>query len=845
MAFDPKAHLAKLKSRTTEAEAPESKPQFDPRAHLSRLKSAEQAAPGAPPGRLPNARQRAKMDRAPSPMDLAGDITGGLNTAIFDVVDLPSTVYNLGADVMGAPGAKVPPTMSALRPYVAGRPEGAEQADSGITDFLRTFAEWGGGAGAMQRGVSKAPDIAMAGGAATGEAIGGETGELIGGLTGAASPYAPAMFNKLFGEAGEEAKLKEIAEFLRNNMTDAEMQQTRRATSAGEEGTLGDLSRSRGVNRVELALGRERPEAADAFSDAYRRREGQVGQQFDETLVPAGAETEVPRQQALADAQRNKDRITDVERGMVEGVEGERRTALTRAREARESAMAAEERLGGAARTDETSRALSEEFRRLDDDLREEVVRPAWKEFEEVKEIETQKLQDDLSKVSEDMPAYMREDLNSQYKTIMNKLQNMEDIADPRDIQYVLSAIKQVNREARANNSFGVLNTQLSDIRNVVDDALAKNERVGPQFQEAIAATLEQKTRMGGKRGSQALSRTEEDPELFVESLGGFVGNKGAGTADRILRSKDEGVINAGKEALRSELRRTKLTEDTLTQYEPALARFPDVREDVATAVANRQTLDEVEKGTQETQRLLDQSIKQIRSRADKAKGGVKNLTMSRFADKPNDFIDSALKEKDDSGSLGRLYNRFAKQGEEYGEAFKSKVLSRLKSDIMDADRVEKGLADKIDRLMKNGIVTDANKQEIVDIIAMQEGRRQRRMIKNANRGALDASVGNQEVVDDGVSTALTLPVLSVLPSSHQLMAAGMLKRNFRRMIRQKRLDPARLERLTELMSDNPQRFIDLIDGKITKDTPPEKLADMFERAMVRTGIVSGNVGEE
>ena len=861
--------VAPADSGGAEAEAA---PSFDRDAFLKQVPKTAAAPPsrkimpvpkGAPPGRFPSVEQQQKLGAYTSPEERVADLMGGMNTAIMDVVDLPSTVWNLGASVVGADKFKVAPTMSALRPYVADRTEAMKNANNPVQDFMRTFTEWGAGGGsAVSRMADKGSDLLMAGGAAVGEAAGGDVGEIVGGVTGA---LTPAAWGKVFGKDSVPEQLIDSANFLRENITDAEFASVVEGVRTGDVGSLQDLAKNyENLPEIENAIRRMTPRNKDAFDEVYSAREQRIGQQFEDTVTPAGSNTAVP-QQELARQLRGANSAIDQGQTAAVGRAGQvRGNTVTEAQAAEQAAAErlqqsrvleseADTALGGRARTDEASTELAGAYRKLDNDLREELVSPPWARFDEIREIETKKLQGDLSDFSESMPKDMRADLNSQYKTIMNKLNNMENIADPRDIQYVLSTIKQINRNARATSDFGPLNKQLGEVQNILDGAMAKDVRVGPAFQDAIAATIQQKTRLGGKKGGKALALALDSPETFVDSFGGFAGNTGADTVRRIKASESPEVMDKAAEALRSELRRTSMKEDVLTRYEAALDAFPEVGDDVRRAISSRMTLDDAakeagtaQKATLATEKqadtVLNKAIARLKSRSNARKTTVKGLDVAKFADRPNSYIDSMLKDDDYSGQLGKLYQRISRQGDEYGEAFKSKVIGRLKEDILAADKLDGKLGAKLNKLMDDGIITDANRQQVVDIIAMQEGRRLRRSAGASNREVAGQGQA-QQLVDELLTTGGVITVLQGLPSSHQLMAAGMLKRTIGRYLRNKRLDPERIGKLRDLLT-NPEKFVNVIEGRLTPDMPPEAMGEVFKRSLIKLGVFSGQTGD-
>ena len=829
-------------------------------------------------------------NREPTLLDRVGDLAGGANQALFDVVDLPVTAVNFAQDLMGvSEDYRFDPFTKELRPMFSDRTEIMQGEDNAMQDYGRTFSEWASPA-LVTKGISKVPEILGGLGAATGEQVGGDTGELVGGMAGLLGPmgfnYTAEAASKgkiavdnarasgenplvALGKAAVdppktvEPETQATLNFLRGNTSPFEFQQAERSArqglAEGQEGSLSDLAPSPNMAAVERSAAKE-PSTAEALRGSYAARQAQIADEFGQRATPALDTPTQPTARSIEAEGLNRERglrnrRVEEARGLNQAVRGEaqasRQAAEAEAEAARIEANRADMAMGGSGRTDQSSARLSESYKDLDEYIRKNDVKPAWAKFEEVRDISNDDMAQTLSRFSESIPEVERADLNRKFKGIMNNLNNMGEITDPRDVQYVLSSLKQINREARTTGNFGPLNTRLSEIGNIVDGALRKNEKVKEPFKNAIAATVLQKQRMGGKPVEKAL---RGDPETFASKLG-FKGDQGAATVRGLRQADDPAVAENAESYLRDAIRKEGVSEKTLDDYAAALDEFPELKKDVIRAVDTRQTLDEVQAAGKDTAKaaaqtekeadsVLKNSINAARKTAQKGSKRVRGLPMSQFSRTPNEFIDKSLDvRKDDSGELGKVYKEFAKKGPEVANAFKSKVLSRLKREILEADEVTPDMQIKLDRLVDNGVLGSDDMSMVGEIIGRQEGRRLRR-----SAGASGTTQGTQDslnqAMDDLVSTLGTLPLLSALPSSHQLMAAGMFKRTFKRLLSERRMDPKKLKRLEEMLS-KPDVFLRGLEGKITVDTTPAEMQAEFMKLMRRAAVAGQDEEQE
>ena len=862
MAFDPKSFAAG--QATPEQSAPAAAPQpvqqqsrgFDPKAFAA-----------APPAQRTGVGRSAPDVGAPTAVDRAVDIVGGLNKGILDTVDFPVNIYNAGVGLAGGSDKfKVEPFMSTLRPFVTGRPESIQNADTPVQDFARTASEWGVGALQPQRLINRVPDLMAGFGAATGEAVGGENGEMIGGLVGGFSPMAAVGAGKL-ATAGtrkllnkppvQDTDTEAVLRFLRGNVDEnalnAAKVDTTEALARGEAGSLSDLTRNADLAALEQKASSS-PQIRERLAQSYGERGAQTAGRFDELaptsnvnpakrvsgrLSQARAQANRLRDNRIGAAQSSNDATMTQSRAAQQGAEAE-------AMAARQAAADADAGIGGTGRTDLSSTELAARYDDLEDYTRRTDVQPAWKPINEAAPISTTAMRQEISDLVEGLPAAQRADLNSKFSGVMRNINNMDGIAEPREIQYMLSAVKQVNRAARTSGDFGTLNRDLSNISDIMDDALRADVRIGKDFENAITATVNQKRQLGGEAVAKA---RRADPETFASTLN-FKGDKGAATMRRIFDSESSLITDGAEAFLRDTFRKEGVTAKTLTEYAPALERFPALRGQVENAVASSRTLDEVETATKATIKgeataqtkagvALKESVTAARSAAEKAKGQVSGLALSKYAAKPKAFVDSALSAADDSGDLGRIYSRLKREGGGGAEAFKSQTLQSLKDDVLQADTITPALQTKIDRLVANDVIGASDVKEISNIIAQQEGRRLRRA-----GGRVNPPDAVSETMDDVTSTLLTLPLLSALPSGHQLMAAGMFKRTFRKVLKGQRADPARVKRLQQILA-TPEVFVQAMDGQLTAQTNPEQMEKLFERVFRRLAVAEGSQNEE
>jgi len=860
----PESELEAKFKRMLEAEAAPQQPQQQ--APVAPVVSDTGPPGGA--GRRAMRQRAAQSDKSgPSAWDVLGDVAGAGNKALFDVIDLPSTLYNAGMGIAGQDDLKIGGTMDALRPYLTKRSPAVEEANDPLLEALRTGTEWGSPAAVVRKGASRMPDIAAGVGAAAGEYLGGETGELVGGLGGGIGGTLRELIPALRG--GEDAAAIAVRKAVGGEGEQGEeyMDAIRAARARGEVGTVGDITQDPNLAAAEAKILKTDPIGRERLLRTLTDREQQQERLFGANLTPetsvnapreAGQQVGFARDRVNAEAQGRESQAIEAEaleqarsRQAQQGAESQLAGARTQAEQAGAP-------FTGIGRPDVAAAEMQQSYKDLDEYIKKNDVKPAWKTFDEVRDISTQDMADTLSSFSKELPEVERAELSSQFKSIMSRMNNLEEISDPRDVQFLLSSIKDINRQARVNNDFGTLNKRLSQVGDIVNDALAKNEKVGPAFKDAIAQTVLQKQRLGSG-GRFGKAQSAEDPETFVRTIGGFKGEAGAANIRRVMESKDPATIATAEKYIREDLKNTDLTPDTLSEYAAAFDKMPGLRGEVTAAIASNQTLREVEdaskavisgeaKAQEKASTLLTKAIKDIRSQQGKQTSKLTGLPLSKFAKSPKTFISNVLSSKDDFGALGKLSQRFARKGPEHKQAFKNLVLGELRAKLLKATpdidgNMPKDMQSQLNRLVDAGVVDTSDVKVVSDIIASEQGRRLRAAGGAAPGAEMDTAA--QRAIEDGVSTALTLPMLSMLPSGHQLMAAGMLKRTFKTLIRQQRLDPKKLDLFTQAMAD-PKVFSDVMEGRIiTKETPPEEMQAMLEQALIRLGVASGQLEDE
>lgn len=785
----------------------------------------------------------AEKPAEPTFLQRAEDLAGGVNRAIFDVVDLPANLVNAvsqtaGSDFRIGSVADAHPLLQ--RTVDRAIPEGQDA----LADTLRTGAEWGGTAVMPSRWAYKVPDILSAIGAMSGEAIGGETGEMIGGITGAFSPAGIKSLQKLkqMLSSGKELtpEMQQAVEFLMKNTDNPEkaMENLTEALKRDEKGTLSDLTRDPQQAVAEQALIRQDAGMRERVAPVHAGREAQTAQMYD-SLKPETAGAAAPSVakgrlnrtlEAIEERKQSGQQLAEqgAERRLTQSLDAEARAA-SEAETKQLQAEWADRSVGGTGRTDISSKELATEHGALATYLRDNLEKPAWEAFDKAPPVEIKQLQTELAKAIDGMPRAMADDLVQKYRGTLKHIGRWRVDADPKEVQYVLSAIKDINNNAKATGNYDVLNKQLGELGDIIDSRLRDPNFGVKEFQDAVAATKLKHQLLGGPQIAKAALK---DPELFMTPAD-FKGQKGSATLKKLMGSGADGkpVQDAAEAHLRNIIRNEGFNDRTLIDYAPALDHFPDLRKqleaipaaqaDAATAADKAKQVASVEGASRkETTAVLKRALGDIKSKAGERGKKVKGLTLAKYAGSPNKYIKSLLKADDDAGELGTLFKRLEREGA--APAFKAHVFDLLKERTLDIDSFSskqgKALMADLDRLTANGVLTKDDVADFVKIVDRSEGRRLRR-----SGGKMDTPDAIHEMVDDMASTAATLPVLSVLPSSHQLMAAGMLKRNIKRILQKGHYDP-QIMRHAEDFIKNPARLKDALDGKLRPDMSLKEL---------------------
>jgi|GEM_PF-5320699 len=782
-------------------------------------------------------------------------LVGGFNKGILDIVDFPTSMGNMALDATGVDADTFrffnPSDLGNFRESQTAIPESIARNNTPVMDSLRTGLEWGSGAVIPSSKLAKLPDLFAAGGAMTGEAIGGETGEMIGGLAGAFTPagvsglaegiplvYRSEEANALRRLAGREevtapqdGNVEASMRFIKGTLGDQGYNDMaaalRQGTEEGQLGTSSDLFANPRMAEIENYASRNST-INENLRPPREARLDQSRQMYDD-LAPQGIGYDgapvMPGRVVGDEVAEINNQATRANQETLAETRRVEEAAQAQAESARIQAEGADATLGGTGRVDESSAELSRLYKNFDKALTKFSEKPAWREFDETAQINIAQIKSDLDAFTSNMPAEARADLYAQYNTVLRHLENLPEQADPRSIQYILHSMKGITHQAVVSGDKGPLPAALSRITRMIDNTMRQSDDIGPAFRRGVEASAAKNRALGG----DALEKARKvEPELFA-STANFSGPQGKVTMRAIEASEQPNIKQAAEQYLRDVFRKEGVTQATLQRYAPALDSFPALRKQLEDAAGTRAAADEATSTVKTT--AAEQS--RIRAEADKTLQDVvkgSNLELSKFARAPRKYIDEALTAKDPSDDIGTIYTRLSKRNPEAAATFKSEALDLLKDDAIKLDDMttEQGRAfqRKLDRLMQNGIVTMDDTKAVTDIIARQEGRRLRK-----SYGSAASMTEDSKFTEDAVATALTLPMLSVLPSSHQLMAAGMLKRNWLRLLRSRRADPVIVKELGRLLK-SPERLLQAVDGKLTAESTPAEMNKYFAGVM-------------
>jgi hypothetical protein len=634
-------------------------------AATSALPQSQRAAATTPP----TAQQ--EYDAQPFSTKVGRNIVntmGGVNKgAVFDMIDMPSNLVNLGAMGLNKLGVIDPyrvgvptemsETLGNLKNATTNRtvPKGSSM----VSDGFRTGAEWlSGGFPSALRSASKGipaviadtgVDRAAATGAVIGEASGVPYAEevlgLAGGLTGGrgGKDAPPSKVDKKAVDAITRNFRGDIPETLKT---------LENARVRGETGTIGNLTDDAGAFGVENSVTNvegSNLKAGLAAADAKRMQE--VVDEFSDVLPKGNA---VPLQESAEKAAAVRDKTlrtardntvtktTDDTQALISSLRSDADSYTSSATdlsakmpEAEESALAFSKALSetdvqpksiaDAPYLSDASIAYKGEQQRLADELNVK-VKDAWGVVEGSPPLDVREA---MRTVSRDfnvkhMPLNAKgkpestndyNKMKGEYGDEIKRLNKwLDNPVRPTEIQAVLRDVKEkAHAQVHANGKMRHIDLMATDLISGIEDALQKTD-AGSGWRKAVQATKNRYARALPEKTQKLM----KDPagENYGEGMG-FTGSRGAVTARLSDSSVDEGVMSSAQDMMRSLAKNQKhkggVTESFMGEHEGFLKTNPYLKAEIGAEVTNKAKVEAaVAKHARETARTKSDTIKEV-----------------------------------------------------------------------------------------------------------------------------------------------------------------------------------------------------------------------------------------
>ena len=574
--------------------------------------------------------------------DLIHAIPKGLAKMVAGVADLPNLASTVGTypqrkilNMYGVPEeytdkAIVPSfseseTMNAPRESLAGidmdgrsitellnKTEGVEEGD--FANYAQTSVEWGGAGpiSAFRKGVTAAPDIAMAIGAPIGEFLGnqldesaGTYGEIAGGLTGLGSALRKG---KGVGDA-----VKVIKDSMWGDSNEV-IEEVSKRVNAKEKGTLTDLSGDQGLanleartaggpsrqNYVETDIARQQ-QIADEIREplgtadpatAQVSGQAEIDRRLNE-VIPGYVESrqqrvEIPLRadQQAAEAANEIPQAAAVEAGLNQaGAQQRAGVAMDNTVEAAREAEAARAAFESTETLAESSIKGSEAWKSAKAADKADNVQPIWDDFDAIESTPYAPYRNTVNDFVDGLPESQKVEIeaNPKIDSLLRPFKN-KDITEmkPKQIQKYLEQIKK----EIDNPTGGTSSTAHDDLRELYTELRNQLGDDFPIFDEAMKAEAALKTRFDA--GGVVDEASKGEPELFFKAAG--EGDEAGAVAARILRGAEiPGMPEAQAGRLRALARRFKggtPDEQFLLEYESIMDSLPaDVRSQAQSVV--------------------------------------------------------------------------------------------------------------------------------------------------------------------------------------------------------------------------------------------------------------------
>ena len=801
-------------------------------------------------------------------------------------IDMFQMAANKEGQISEKPGLK-----QAKELLAAEQPGAAPWAEYG-----RTGLEWGAGAiPKLVRGGIKnipknlpenieaaTPDIVMGTTAATGEVAGeylseggGDVGELVGGFSGL---ILALRSGKTAGISKDQRVIMDALNEMYDNPEDA-IAELRRRVEAGEIGSIGDLTREEGIFDVENWTQKATKQGRRQGRGTLKARMSQIYEDVTAPLrtdaasdvAPYRAKQQIDQElgEAIERTGEVKQKIQDTADTEIAVLETERVGLNQASRQAEEAAKTTQGQYD-AARTEadpgrttvEISESLDSRLNRAEAAHETRKVRPAWAEFDAGPRVDTIPMRTDMETflLSDTFTPASRKAFLAAYPELQDIVGKWGKTTDPRDITDVIQDFKTIINEAAAGGKSSRHTVRLGELVDIMESGLSKTS---DEYAAAVAATKEKHDRFGGRVGD---ATSTAEPETTAATLG-TQGDRGAATVRQVGEAQ---VPTADRDLFDYVLAEAtkkgeNITPEFLATYQGAIDRMPEVdRAKLETLIGAKGARDtaltqsvQAEQAAKvggdripREQKGLAQASGREQATLDADLGrtetGLTGDTRGKFADKPNETVDSLLNSPDGAGELKILMDEMETLREV--DSFKTLVKERMERVLFDlgtdpkTDTItsiaSRGDAYRRFKDMQQNLV-DGNVLTQADVKRMEEAieRTKTQDLRKASR-AYDITQQADEHINL-LASGGAAAILGPMPGAYSLMVGGAIRRSLNSVLRGK-LMAGRLDTLSDYLN-NPEKYLADLDKLKT----PEAIEREFLTRLIGAAQTAELIGGE
>ena len=651
--------------------------------------------------------------------------------------------------------------------------------------------------------------------------------------------------------------MERARKFIEENATDPEtaLAKLRAALARKEKGTLADLTQDQGIFDVEAGVPFDHKTKAKMSDLADEYQQGGVDK-ITETFgdgVPidaqAAAQARAAEGKALihtttGDKLRRSQAAAQPELDALDEVAD---SSLTRAVEAHEASVAADDVVDAAARELETAKRpyetgaeTQEAVQAAKDAYQKKVVTPAYEAFEAQKDIATGPLKSTIGTRLDNMKGKVRKKFEAKFGKDYEDFLDVDSLS-PQEYQLLEGDLRTTLSKAIEDKSISTVMRE--ELSGMIDDLDAALQRSNPLYKEAKDAAAEGYRRFGDEKISRAL---QGSPELFDTKMG-YKGGKGAET----VRQLDQTGVGDISELNYEQLKAAAADKGTIDQkflrdHAAALDSLPEEQADQfrnyadaieeaaeATKTATRvgKADDAVQAKALRDQTRLEKSLgaeqKVIKEKGRGLKNAVAEHLTSQYGNAPAATLDKLLSSTDNIPALRRLQKKMAALGKEAD--FKADVGNHLKQ------KLSKNEGGEYLRILEESGVLSGD-----ELVEIQRAVNRTRSVTNRKKAvAAHQALGGDEMQRLAAS-AIAASAMTVAPGSSSLIMANAMRRAVFKLIKTGK-SPKDIKALEEFVM-NPQAYADAAAGARSTD---EAVRSILTRIVAGTQTAEALQDEE